>query len=247
LLALFTAGTLQATGTAPPDPDRNLGFLTPVDLLPATSELQVLTADGRVLRGVARNTWSPLRGVSSFTLLQPDGERLRLHAEEIVRVSAPVDDLALVEMIDAATTTIEKASNTDWKQIEDVNELIFDSVAWPRPGNHVLLLRLNPGFDHNFRVYALKTSREPAFFLGGVPAFGDEIKAHIVVKGDRPPIKVKKGDYRKLFEPLYGDCPAMLAAYPRKRREFSDFANHIARYDRECGAAATTGKRQASR
>jgi hypothetical protein len=236
----------HAAGTPPPAADRNLGFLVPVDFLPE-GQVQVLTTDGRVLRGQAPKGSSNSLGIRRFTLIQPDGTRLRLRAKEVLRVTGPADADVRAAMIESSVITIEKASNTDWRQIEDVNELVFDSIAWPDPDDRVLLLRLNPGFDRNFRVYALTKSRESVISFGGVRAFGGEIKAHIVVKGDQPPIKVKKGNYRQLFETLYGDCPTLLAAYPKKDREFSDFANHVAQYDRECGAQVTDAEQRASR
>ncbi len=237
LLALLIALTTPAALSAKDLTDRNLGFLTPVDFIP-DGIVQVLTTEGEVLYGVIRRSVWTFRGLSRFTLIEADGRRTRFKAEDVVRLSASADLWTKVAMVGEAITTIEKASNTDYSQIENVNELIFDAVAWPDESNRVILLRVNHGFDQNFQVYSLTNGKEGTFTLGGIPAFGNEKKSYVVAQGDSAPVKIKKKSYRKQFETLYGDCPQMLTLYKKKARDFSDFANHIAKYDQVCSSRA---------
>lgn len=218
----------------------DLGFLTPIDFIP-DGEVQLLTNDGRVLRGEVKYTLWTFRGLSRFTLREADGTKHRLKAEEVVRLSTPVDEIARIAMAASATTTIEKAAKTDWNQIENVQEFVFDSITWPRAPNRVLLQRLNRGFDETFRIYALTNSKEYVFAPAGIPIAGGEKKAFIVIKNDGAAVKIKKKNYREEFVNLYGDCSEMLAEYPKRDRDFSDFASHIAYYDLVCGNAHQKG------
>ncbi len=218
--------------------DRNPDFLTPVDHIP-DGFVKVLTIQGEVLHGVVRRSVWTSRGISQFTLIEANGKRTRFNANQIVRLSVPIELWSKVPTVARAVTTKEP-SNTDYSQIAKPKELIFDSVAWPDNDNRVLLQRINHGFGQSFRVNALTNDRQGLWTLEGTPAFGNQEETYLVTRDNAAPIQVKKKIYRQQFATLFGDCPQMLSRYKKNARNFSDFANHIAKYDQLCILKSTT-------
>ena len=236
LLALATPISLNAKVLTE---DRNLSFLTAVDHIP-DGFVQVVTAQREVLHGVVRRSvWTP-RGISRFTLVEADGKRTRFDANQIVRLSVPAELWSKEARVARAITASEEGSNTDNSQIANAKEVIFDSVAWPDSDHHVLLQRVNHGFDQSFRVNALADGSEGIWTLGAIKAFDNEEKTYLVTRANAAPIQVKKKIYRKQFATLFGDCPQMLIQFKKNDRDFSDFADHIAKYDQLCPLIAST-------
>jgi len=46
-------------------------------------------------------------------------------------------------------------------------------------------------------------------------------KSYFFIKGDQKAVKVTKGDYKKDFKELYGDCPEMIAYYQGDKIKWS--------------------------
>ncbi len=227
-LALTVALTMAAGG-----PAAAIGFLPAVGTIPF-HDARVETAAGETLSGELSVRFTGFHGISRIALREAGGERRVLGASEVVRVVAPLTAPYRLGMLDASFTTIEKSIRTDHGQIYRTQEVTFDSIVWPRAPKQVLLQRVNPGFDHAIVVYALENAKEGTTTILGVPAFGDEPKAYLVVQRGGEPFRVRKGSYAEQFERLFGDCPELVATVPKSQRKFRHFADHVLLYDQRC-------------
>lgn len=54
------------------------------------------------------------------------------------------------------------------------------------------------------------------------------------MRGEEKAILVKKGSYRKQFEEIYKDCPAMLKHFEGDKIMWDDLAGHVFAYDSAC-------------
>lgn len=210
------------------------GFLTPVDGF-THGQATVLTVDGRVLVGEIRKDFHGFRGAKRFTLRDLDGNRHRLRATEVRSVLMGLDEFSRLAMSLDATTTIEKALETDWDILQEVDQVVYDAIAWPDPDRRVILQRINPGFDSAMQVYHLGNAKEGVWKIYGIPIAGDQEKAFLVVKNGAAPIKIKKRAYEDQFFQLFADCPAVLQSLDDDDADFEDFADHVRLYDRTCG------------
>lgn len=226
LLAL--AATLAASA-----PVAAAGFLPTLENH-SFSRVRVVTVDGRVIDGEVRGHAEGFRGLKRITVADTAGVRHKLTGHEIRSVIVPLDPVLRTALMEEATTTIEKAIKTDYEPIFQTGEMVYDSVAWPKPGNRLLLQRVNPGFDTLIQVYGLPLSKEWTHGPAGRAWFGDEAKAYLVVKRGGPPVRVEKDEYRHQFDALFADCPPLLEGVPRDERKFRHFADHVYTYELRC-------------
>ena len=210
------------------------GFLTPLEGVDH-GRATVITTDGQILEGEIWNIMNGYRGTKRITLRDLDGDRHRLRARDIRSILMPLDQFDRLGMALDATTTIEKAIETDWDLIEDVDEVVYDSLAWPEADRRIVLQRINPGFDSAIQVYALNNAREFVWKFKGIPIAGDQEKAFLVVKNGETPFKLKKRKYEDEFFTLFADCPAVLDSLEDNDADFEDFADHVRLYDQTCG------------
>ena len=111
-----------------------------------------------------------------------------------------------------------------------VRELVFEQVT-QRRGKPLLLQRVNPGFDRRIRVYALPHARSRA------DENPDAIESSLLYRAIREggePLRLTKSSYRRAFDRLLGDCPAVLERYPRGERKFRHFADHVYAFEELC-------------
>lgn len=228
------AGLLALAATlATPAPAAAAGFLPTLEHH-TFSEVRVVTTDGRVIDGVVRGHATGPRGLKRITVRDADGAKHKLTGHEIRQVIVPLDPDVRDALMAEATTTIEKAIKTDYEPIFETGAMVYDSVAWPKPDNRLLLQRVNPGFDTLIQVYGLPLSKEWTHGPVGRAWFGDEPKAYLVVKRGGPPVRVEKDAYRDQFGALFADCPALLESVPRDERKFRHFADHVYTYELSC-------------
>lgn len=232
-----TAGLLALAAASSPAPAAAAGFLPTLEHH-TFSQVRVVTTDGRVIDGVVRGHSTGPRGLKRITVRDAAGAKHKLTGHEIRQVIVPLDPDLREALMAEATTTIEKAIKTDYEPIFETGAMVYDSMAWPKPDNRLLLQRVNPGFDTLIQVYGLPLSKEWSWFGdadGHRPAwFGDEPKAYLVVKRGGPPVRVEKDAYRHQFEALFADCPALLEGVPRDERKFRHFADHVYTYELSC-------------
>ena len=215
------------------------GFLPVIDGLPPTTA-RLVTVDGAVFLGQIRGDLQGVHGTYEVDLETKDGEEIRFSAEDVQEIFLPLEGylLTLVHtaMVLESTTTLEKAIRADYKAIRDLDAMHFDAVRWPGRSQHVILQRVNPGFDRAIKVYALRNAREGIHFFDDIALFGDEQKVFLAVK-DGQPIPVHKKTYRDEFPILFGDCPAMMEQFPKRKRKFRRFADHVWAYQEACAPA----------
>jgi hypothetical protein len=71
--------------------------------------------------------------------------------------------------------------------------------------------------------------------VGGMRLTGGEDKSYLLVRGgEEKAMLVKKGSYRKQFEEIYKDCPAMLKHFEGDKIMWDDLAGHVFAYDVAC-------------
>lgn len=227
LLAL--AATLSA-----PAPAAAAGFLPTLENH-YFYRVRIVTVDGRTIDGEVRGHATSFRGLKRITVVDASGAKHKLTGHEIRQVIVPLDPDLRAALMQEATTTIEKAIKTDYEPIFETGEMVYDSLAWPKPDNRLLLQRVNPGFDTLLQVYGLPLAKEGSWLSNGHHAwFGDEAQAYLVVKRGGPPVRVEEDEYRRQFEALFADCPTLLESVPRDERKFRHFADHVYAYELSC-------------
>ncbi len=199
-------------------------------------QVRVVTVDGRVIDGEVRGHSASFRGLKRITVVDSSGAKHKFTGHEIRQVIVPLDPDQRAALMAEATTTIEKAIRTDYEPIFETGEMVYDSVAWPKPDNRLLLQRVNPGFDSLIQVYGLPLAKEGRWLSSSSHRawFGDEVQAYLVVKRGGPPVRVEEDEYRRQFEALFADCPALLESVPRDERKFRRFADHVYAYELSC-------------
>lgn len=209
------------------------GFLPPLDHLPQPAA-HVITVDGQELFGDIPGYSQRYRGISRITLRNDFGQRTKLRAEDVRQVIIPVGPGTEIDMYAEVLTTVEKAIKADYELIHNVRAIVFDSVKWPESDRHLLLQRVNPGFDRDIQVYAMLNADEGVSTFDGIPWFGDEETSYLAVKDQGEPLRIKKRHYRRDFERLFGDCQGFLDTVPKSQRKFRNFADHVYTYQQTC-------------
>lgn len=196
---------------------------------------QVTTVDGKVYEGLISTKFANHRGSSHIWVETADGERFSLHARQVKELLVPANNMIRMAMAEQSSGSVEAAIKADYKTMHDTPMLVFDPLTWPKTEKVYLLQLLNPGYDRRIRVYPVELAKEATFFFAkGIPLFGDEPEAFLVVKDDGTPRKIKEHRYDNEFLWLYGDCPRFLAERPKRDRDFKYFAEDLRLYDQLC-------------
>jgi hypothetical protein len=104
-------------------------------------------------------------------------------------------------------------------------------------GDKIRLMQLlNPGFDSKLKVFADPNPNRETSGIGiaGVKLTGGIDKSYLFVQNSQKAILVKKGSYKKNFEELYKNCPAMVAGFTGEKIKWEDVAGHVFAYDQIC-------------
>ncbi len=209
-------------------------FLPSVQGIPGW-EVRVITDDGNVLDGVITGSMMNWQGVRRITLKDSVGTRHKLEARDIRQILVPLDSpMARETLLFEASETLVKAARTDFRQIRNTNEMVFDTLAFPKPDRRVLLPMVNPAFGSRIRVYGLLNEREMTHSIRGIKIWGDEPNAYVVVKDGGRPWKIEDGDYQDQVDALFGDCPGMTERLGDDP-DFDDMADHVLLYESLCG------------
>jgi hypothetical protein len=218
------------------------GFLPLIEGLPPT-EARIVTVHGEIFTGKVEGELQGVHGSFEVDLRTEEGTVLRFTAEDVREIFLPLEGplLPLIHtaMVLESTTSLEKALRTDYKIIHELDAMHFDAVRWPGRSQHMILQRVNPGFDKAIRVYALRNAKEGVHFFDDLPLFGDEQKLFIAVKNGKS-YPIHKWSYRDEFAILFADCPAMSEKVSHRGRKFRHFADHVWAYQQLCATPATT-------
>ena len=201
-------------------------------------EARVVLLDGSVLEGELTGTPNAQNGMGYIYL--HDGEKKRLQAEEIQSLEVTKEKVHNITpqrlfgqpsriFLSKDAKALQKKTGADFRAehfryVDSAQTQKFRFQAVTHKDEVRLLQALNVGFDDRFWVV-----RRP--ILLGV--FDVEREKYLVSKDGAEPIPVDSGNYREVFEQLFGDCTET-AAYSKRGKKFSNFAEHLYIFHRFC-------------
>lgn len=161
------------------------------------------------------------------------GKKMKIKSTDIKEFRAPAS--ALGKFVDGmeAATDINKQDQVSNSQRDYA---VYEQAVLPNKKKTVVLLQLlNPSFDSKIKVYDDPLAKEGASAgVGPMTVAGGRLKSYYVKKGKKT-IRVKKGDYKKQFKTLFGDCPTLMKLHAAGDVKWKDFGQHVYTYDQECG------------
>ena len=212
-------------------------FIAPVSEFAASDDCKMELIDGTIVEGKISMATIMNGKLSSLTLKDADGVKHKHKAETIKRLRVKMGFLAKMAASSEASSSVVQSFKADYKEINNREYIIYEQALLPKKKDKYRLLQLvNPGFDSVLKVYNDPNANETGGLgLGGVKITGGEDKSYLVVIREAKSIKVKKGNYKKDFAELYGDCPEMIKIVGSGKINFKDFAAHVFVYDQLCG------------
>lgn len=192
----------------------------------------MLTKDMATIEGDLKSAVIGMKGITSLSIKDLSGEKLKFKAEDIHSLKVKVDNLAKLEMLAEKTSNLEKLFNADFNEVVDRKFAYYDQVQLPGKDRFVLVQLLNPGFDSKIKVYENPGAKTGETSVNGMAIKGDQAKAYFIVKNGEVK-EISKNKYKKgQFEELFGDCPDLINYYSKP--DFSDFAEHVLFYELKC-------------
>ena len=189
--------------------------------------------DGKKLEGRVRGAKFKKGVIKQLTLKLEDDTKMKIKATDIKDFKAPASGLGKFAAAMEATSDVRKMGQID-EAMRDYGW--YEQATLPIKKKTVVLLQLvNPGFDSKIKVYDDPRAAETASAsVGGVTVAGGLLKSYYVTKNGKT-IRLKKGDYKKEFKNLFGDCPKLMKMLKEKDVKWKDFGEHVWIYDQECG------------
>lgn len=154
-----------------------------------------------------------------------DIKTMKVKASNLIKFSAAMENTALLQI-----------STADWEDIVNKEYLFYEQALAPKKKKDKfrLYLLLNPGFDSKIKVFDNPGAGTSTTTVVGIKVSGGKDKSYLFVKNNQKSFKVKKGDYKKQFAELYGDCKVMLETFGGKKNKFKDLPGHVFVYDQAC-------------
>ena len=177
--------------------------------------------------------------LDKFTLKNEAGEKVKLEPEDVVRLSVKASAMAKVAMGASNSSSIKEITSRDFSEISNREYIIFETAMRANKAGKLRLMQLlNPGFDTRVKVFADPNAQKTGgLAIGGIRVSGGEDRSFLIVKGDKQAVVVRKSSYRRNFEELYGDCPAMVKTFTGEKIQWDDLAAHVFAYDSACKEA----------
>jgi hypothetical protein len=182
--------------------------------------------DGSQVEGVKLSSWMCANGMlSSFTMKNADGEKIKFKAAQIKLVQLEPNGFAKAMMF-ADNLEKNKFLKEDYDFLNNMQYVYYEKVEI-KEGKFKLLQLLNPGFDEHIKVYLDPNAQETGMGFGRA-----EDKSYYIKKGEES-FLLKKKKYKKDFPILFGDCKAMMELVETNQLEmnFKELALHIAMYN----------------
>ncbi len=200
------------------------------------NECIVTLASGEVITGTLSGASGGSSGLTKLTIKLENGDKVKFKPEECVLVKIKAFDLAKITLVTSSGSSIKEATNTNFEEIINREYIIFETAQSAKKSDKSILFQLlNPGFDSKIKVYACDDGNKTmGLSVGMINVTGGMDKSYFCVKGDQKAVKVTKGDYKKDFKELNGDCPEMIAYYQGDKIKWSDVAAHVFVYDQKC-------------
>ncbi len=173
-----------------------------------------------------------IRWIKGRTL---EGDKFKYRATDLKELAMAPTNLSKFNATMEVTETALAATRTD---LEGLNRgLVYHYPEYAKKNRKKMSMMqlLNPDFCGKVRVYDDAGAGETrGIAVQGMNVTGGIKKAYYV-KHEGKLAHIKKGQYRKLFKQYFGDCPELLAAYPKPA--WRDFAEHLHAYEQRCAAA----------
>lgn len=213
-------------------------FIMPLQDIPASQEIYVLTANNQTIYGKMRSSMWVSGQLKSFNMKSEDGEKLKFKAEEVLELGVRMNNWVRAQIQWEASSSIRKWKNTDLESTLNREWLVFERVLMPGNSNKYSLLQiLNPGFDSKIKVYENpRAAKTGTTSVGGLAITGGEDRVHLVSIGGARSFVVRKGSYEKGFGEMFGSCPDLINEYSGEKVKFKDMAEQVWFFEGYCDA-----------
>ncbi|MBN7811981.1 hypothetical protein J0A68_13595 [Algoriphagus sp. H41] len=202
----------------------------PLEEVPMSNRGYALLKTGEIVEGRILTT-SSTRGITRVKLEDEFGKSHTISAENMHEFAVAMNAAVRLQFANERGSSVKKLLSKNQPTAKPTDYLIFRNTSIN--GEKELLLQLlNPGFDEQFEVFYDPFARKTTALEGQYITWtGDKHRAYFVSKNGGPLVKVKKGNYKKTFGQLFGDCSQL--AGTRKPR-LQDLGQHIALYSAAC-------------
>ncbi len=193
----------------------------------------ITLVSGEVLAGHFR-AGKVKKGLYSMIVFEDTvkGEVRKIPSSDIVSMMLVPSALGRIAAASEATGSLRRFGNTDLNQLSVDHVFFRQARLSDKKGTMVLLQQVNPGFDSKLQVYDDPRAPETAGVkVHGLPLTGGLLKSYYIIR-DGKAVLVAKSSYDRQFSELYGDCPALRAAFPTIK--WADFADHVAFHEKAC-------------
>lgn len=211
-------------------------LLVPSNRFSKKKPAYITLMDGSEVTGTIKDIDRKKGLIEEVKIKNEDGKKMKYKAEEIkFMYLAPsgFDDLMkAMEIAGDAQKWTDETLNQD-KLNEGYVYFELAEVQIKKKKTRMLQVQLlNPSFSKKFKVYHDPFASESmGVGIGGVNVVGGDLKSYYVTKGDGPAFKIKKKEYKKSFNDLWGDCDQLIKDYPAIK--WREFTKHIIAYS-EC-------------
>lgn len=218
---LLTFISLQASSQA---------FISAVSEFQPSNDCVMELLDGTVVKGKVASATIAFGYLSSLTLKEADGTKHKHKAETIKQFKVKMGFLAKLDAAAEGSSSIGEIIQTDYNEIIEREYIIYEQALLPKKKDKYRLLQLvNPGFDSKIKVFDDPGGKETSGMISG-----GKDKSYLVVVNGEKSVEVKKGNYKKDFAELYGDCKKFMETVQPKKPNFWDMAAHVYVYDQLC-------------
>lgn len=202
----------------------------PMEDIPMSNRGYALLKSGEVIEGKIL-TSSSSRGITNVSLQDSKGEKHKISAKEMQEFAIAMNGAVRLQYLNERGSSLKKLLSKDQPTAVPNDFIIFRNTSI-NGGKEILLQLLNPDFDDNFEVFFDPFARKTTS-LGSehITWTGDKHRAYFVSKNGGELIKVKKGNYRKTFQQLFGNCSQVMEI---KKPKLKDMENHILQYQNYC-------------
>lgn len=203
----------------------------PLEDFPMSNRGYALLKTGAVIEGKIINSTST-RGITKVSLEDESGTRHKISADDIYEFAIAMNGAVRLQYFNERGSSVKKLLSKDQPTAKPKDFIIFRNTSIN--GEKELLLQLlNPDFDAVFEVFYDPFARKTTALEGEYITWtGDKHRAYFISKNGAPLLKVKKGNYDKVFEILFGDCQQLLSEV--KKPKLEDLGRHINIYSAYC-------------
>ncbi len=196
------------------------GFISPVSSISPKQPAYVELPDGSKVEGTVPLAMFMNGGLRSFTLLTSGGEKMKFKAGDVTVLANKPGALAKLSALGNQMDSKWDMITADWGEVIDREWVYYRQALMPNGKSYALLQLINPGFDSRLQVF----NQDP-----------EEPDEYLVVKDGKISVKITKGNYKKSFGDLFGDCAKLMEPDTSKKPKVKDFAAHAYIFDRACG------------